>query len=161
MLPPSRYKVIDCSLVELNGMPTPDPTVSDLDIYEDGSRDNGKGTGCALVVCDNRRRGSEAAYRKYELSMQNSVFQAECGAIFKAAKYCNDTLPGNNLRIRILADSHSAMQASVSPHSSSVISPALYREMVCSTHTFFLQYVRAHTGVKGKRTRGYPCEGGM
>ena len=81
--------------------------------------------------------------------MQNSVFQAECGAIFKAAKYCNDTLPENVLRIRILADSHSAMQASVSPHSSSVISRAAYREMVCSTHTFFLQYVRAHTGIKG------------
>ena len=149
LLPPSRYKVIDYSLVELNGMPTPDPTASDLDIYTDGSRDDGKGTGCALVVYDNRRRGSEAAFRKYQLSMQNSVFQAECGAIFKAAKYCNDTLPENNLRIRILADSHSAMQASVSPHSSSVISRAAYREMACSTHTFFLQYMRAHTGIKG------------
>jgi len=149
-LPPQRYKEIDYSLKELSTIVPPEPSTFDFDVYTDGSRDESIGTGCAFAVFDSVPPGAvPVACGQYQLSVRNSVFQAECGAIYQAVGYLNGRFADRRLTNRILADSKSAIQASVSPHSSSVISRAAYSAMAGSPHTFILQYVRAHCGIVG------------
>ncbi|XP_023212993.1 uncharacterized protein LOC111615789, partial [Centruroides sculpturatus] len=115
---------------------------SSINIFTDGSKLEGN-VGCSMVVYDNE---NEVANETYKLDDRCSVFQAELLAIGKAVELINRTY--HNITATINTDSLSDYNILMSPKLHPLAEP-IRRDIKSSNCQIFLNWVRAHQGIKG------------
>ncbi|UYV79772.1 hypothetical protein LAZ67_18000603 [Cordylochernes scorpioides] len=121
------------------------PDSSSLTIYTDGSKsDDGVGAGWCLYS-----RNIPLLKKSYILREENSVFQAECLAIFKALEWF---LEQPHQSITLASDSLSSLESLASPYTKSwsvMRNKILVNNIINSGKTVSFHWVKAHVGLEG------------
>ncbi|UYV75618.1 hypothetical protein LAZ67_13000764 [Cordylochernes scorpioides] len=121
------------------------PDSSSLTIYTDGSKsDDGVGAGWCLYS-----RNISLLKKSYILREENSVFQAECLAIYKALEWF---LEQPHQSITLASDSLSSLESLASPYTKSwsvMRNKILVNNIINSGKTVSFHWVKAHVGLEG------------